>query len=286
MDPRLQEAARQLGSWLPQRRSEAERLLRGAGPDALEPLVAYFEREERKHLIASTIWGLVFFLSAGLNLLSDVTKGGTWHRLLATVWHTIALGGGAAWLVSRWHLRRIERALLLLTSSQDKRVVGPLLSSLDIGTRKTRELARNALSRLLPLLTDADRNTLIAHQETLRQALRPYHEVYFDSPPDLDFLHAVLHALEVVGTEEAAVEVEALANSPTRFSTRRPVVAAAKEAAGNIHARLEREKPGQNLLRAAEANGEVLLRPASGTADGVGQELLRPVEDVAQAQSP
>jgi hypothetical protein len=286
MDPKLEAATRQLASWRPRERGKAELFLRRAGPSAIDALLAYFEHEERKYTTTTAICGLAYFLNLFRSFIEDLVARGikqsAWYPLWQAFWLSIACVLIVAWLASTFRLRRLERAVVLLCTVEDTRAVSSLISSLDRGSRKVRAMAQAALTRLLPKLTDGDRGLLTEeHRANLIGALRPYYEAYHDKPPDLEYLRAVLHALELIGDETSAEHMEALANSPTRAETRKPVVAAAREAAQRLRARLEREKPGQVLLRAAEAADDTLLRPAFTTSSEKPEQLLRPTDSLA-----
>lgn len=125
---------------------------------------------------------------------------------------------------------------------------------------------------------DADRcppNTLAALETILRRAANARSHYY---SPRLAL--SILSAMEHLATAREMSTFEWIAQSPATDPPAERLRAAARHCIAAVHARMEREREGETLLRAAAPTETgTLLRPAHGDTDTDPGLLLRPARD-------
>ncbi len=161
-----------------------------------------------------------------------------------------------------------RHAIDMLSSVEDKRMVGAFALCLLDPSREVRYAAATALKKLLPRIQASDKDTLSPPEmEALLRAL---------GGKDNLLTIAILKALEQVGDERALPKVEGLA----RLKNGKPaeVRHAAEKCLPYLHLRAQQAEQAHTLLRAAssDATSDTLLRPAAGTASVDTGQLLRP----------
>jgi hypothetical protein len=261
-------------------REEAEQQLQDMGPLAVEALLTVVQEENKKHrksrkINSYTIMALVgAFVFAILGMVIYGLATGNWHAL--SDWSTFATMfggmGGAAVALGGVH----KSAAKVLAMVGDVRAVGPLTEMLNVQDKEIRTAAENALTRLLPRISEENSDLLSAEQvQTLCWVMGKRLN------PDLGL--SILQAMEHVGSEDALPTIRAIANGGRGIAGLEIVQNAAKKCLPLVEARAAREHDAQTLLRAstqADEPSEMLLRPAGGTV-GVDQDLLlRPADTV------
>jgi hypothetical protein len=97
---------------------------------------------------------------------------------------------------------------------------------------------------------------------------------------DLDFVVALMEALQTQGDSRSLPYIEHLANDRARSDVQKRVQAAARACLPHLQARAEQEYDSQTLLRPGRtdpASAKGLLRPAAETSGADPTQLLRPV---------
>lgn len=170
-----------------------------------------------------------------------------------------------------------------MTQAEDIRCVGALAEIWSSqGTinylKGTREQARSALTRLLPRMKASDAPLLKeAQRAVLRSVLAHAGSANTLKEVEIEFTLAALKALEQISDWKSASYVKTLTSpaSPKRIR------AAAIECLPYLQALAEKQKPGENLLRASSASeaantgSNSLLRPADATPEAQPETLLR-----------
>lgn len=172
------------------------------------------------------------------------------------------------WFLWTQRLAPRKRIAHNLTFYNDIRAVGPLAEALEYRDVDLREQAKIALIRLLPRLQASD-----AVLFTTEQRNRLYRAL---NSPDVEFVLAILKALEQIGDAKALPYVEKLASGGDAANGEERVRRAAQACLPYLRERAERETP--TLLRAAsvvESAPNSLLRPAAAGNDAEPEQLLR-----------
>jgi hypothetical protein len=164
-----------------------------------------------------------------------------------------------------------------LARMEDLRVIGILLEAHESKDKVLRQIAEQALIRLLPRVKATDAGLFSLDQ------LERMHYLLYGRNAELAL--AALKALEQIGDGLSAWFVEGLTGlAPQsinfRLSGDRRVREAARECLPAINQRLELKRLSQTLLRPASAPEDpsgILLRPAQGAPEGDPNLLLRPV---------
>ncbi len=252
--------------------------------EAVERLLAILERDSRKrqkwnkaigYVYAACVW--TFLIVGGLTWLITRHAMDWWPFV-----NLINLGNGLIWLSGFVLLNR--KAAVELTTLDDVRCIGPLVDicvAMQNMTTNTSVRARLALTRLLPRLKASDAHLLREPQRViLRGILAGKGYISFGKYYDAEFILSILKAFEQVGDWKSLPYVQQLAQGAKWPHVR----AAAKECLPYLQALAEKQKPGENLLRASSASEaagvapETLLRPASATEEARPETLLRAAE--------
>ena len=256
--------------------------------EVVEKLLAALEQDTRtrKRWNETTIkvfmvCMLVYVAAWGAAWLISKRVAGVFEDHLVFVQGVNALG----WIVGSLFLNR--KAAAELTMLEDVRCVGALVDvwgeqgSINHSS-KTRRKARLALTRLLPRLKASDAPLLKESQRaTLRGVLVNKGYIGFGKYHDAEFMVSILKAFEQIGDWKSLSAVLVLSQD-----TKRPVVqAAALECLPYLQALAEKQKPGENLLRASSASEaantapDTLLRPVLGADEARPDTLLRASEE-------
>jgi hypothetical protein len=240
---------------------------------AVETAIAAFRSETRKRLR--------FLVGAGVLVPASLSSGavGLFQQIIGhsggLVWLLICMVGilTAAVLIAR-NGRSEQHAIPPLI---DARAVGALIEmrgvSVGAEKREVDVLLIAALNELQP--TDGALLTR-SHRSVLNEALRLPE---FDRNAEL--LVAVLHAHSQVGDETSLAAIEDLARHQGEAGSERRVREAARNCLAELRPRLERQRPGKQLLRASGAAlaPEILLRAAEAIGPrSQPSEMLRPVD--------
>lgn len=152
-----------------------------------------------------------------------------------------------------------------LAQFDDVRAVGPLVDALGFQDKDTRNVAGEALVRLLPRLQASDASLLnVEQRRLLTRALDGKNQ-----PLSL----AILKALEQVGDEQSLPTVERLAKGLGPSALQQ----AARNCLPTLTMRVEHLRASAELLRAADGNMTpqgVLLRPAAATQTEIDPSVL------------
>lgn len=309
----------QLGSKDAAESVEAEREIRQLGIEALEPLITVLSQYEKVYARRRRINLLLIplFFSLWMTIVSQLKKD-DFIGLFFLVLPALAIIIWIALSLNRWtkpspsHLK----AMQLLQEIEDVRAVGPLIDTLQLGheehtDEETRRRTLSLLTRLLPQLKQSDADLIQdRHRDHFHYVLK--HVEHFEIGPSygIDYITAILKALEQIGDVRSLPYVERIANlgaAPTvvhagvnrvrrgynaaftfltaagvsngtkRSVDRDQIMAAAKECLPYLQARMEQDQISRSLLRGSapptEAQ-EALLRSSANTAVAP-EELLR-----------
>jgi len=208
------------------------------------------------------------------------------------VW--LSVYGGKLLLDSRGYVDhsragvRYRRALTEQVARQsDSRSIGALIDACGLEDQKTRKIAVEGLTSLLPRLTP-DEATLLdpAHRLRLCSLLHRGSTRKKDLPlgfqPDdnqaIEFRLTVLQGLARWGGAEALPAVQLLAKTPPKIQGERRIQKAAIACLQILEQRSEQNHSSKTLLRASDASGAdsvTLLRSVTGNPDENSGELLR-----------
>ncbi len=253
--------------------------------EAVERLLATLERDTKKrqkwnkvigYVYAACVW--TFLIIGGLTWLI-ARHGIDWGRFV----NLINLGNALIWLSGSLFLNR--KAAAELTTLDDVRCISPLVdicvAMQNMTANKTSARARQALTRLLPRLKASDAHLLREPQRViLRGILAGKGYISFAKYYDAEFIISILKAFEQVGDWKSLPYVQQLAQGAKWPHVR----TAANECLPYLQALAEKQKPGENLLRASSASEaagvapDTLLRPAVGTEEARPDTLLRAAE--------
>ena len=256
--------------------------------EEVRKLLAALEQDTRRRrnwnqftVAASALVSLGFWIVWGILWLLSKPAAGTWGDHLLSIYFVSVLG----WAVGSLFLNR--KAAAALTTLDDVRCVGALV---DIWgeqgainhSARTRRKARLALTRLLPRLKASDAPLLKeAQRAVLRSALTGKEYSGYGKHYDDEFILSILKATEQVGDWRSLSAVKALSQD-----TKRPIVqTVALECLPYLQALAEKQKPGENLLRASSASEAAnaapatLLRPVLGADETRPDTLLRASEE-------
>ena len=180
------------------------------------------------------------------------------------------------WMFVNLFSDRHRNAIIALAEGGDVSAIGILLDAMVGCDGRQRQVVRDALVRLLPLLRQTDVHLLtIEHRRQLTQYLLP------DAPEKADalFIAAILKGLEQVGGEPFIGVVDGLAQG--RGAGIHPRVRiAAEECLPNLRQLVDRRNASRELLRGAAetpyTQPEILLRAAAMSGEARSDELLRP----------
>jgi hypothetical protein len=241
----------------------------------VEDILAVLEEERARHLpgvrekLLFPLW-MSFLPIATWVFFWSIANANTSNALLSL--------GGIGFVLMLRHLTASEKqteAARMLARFDDVRAMGALIEALDWPEEQVRVAARLALLRLLPRLRASDATLLRPGQ---RASLYRYLKMR-NAHRDVDFLLAILKALEQVGDASALPPVQRLAEGAGHTYNQRRVRRAARECLPYLEARAEQQRASQTLLRASSAvatTPQMLLRPATGGNNAEPQQLLRP----------
>lgn len=193
--------------------------------------------------------------------------------LAYTLWYSLSIQCSAR--KTSELIRQINEIVPRLAGRNELSLVGPLAEVVAEGaggTSAMRSLAQAGLTHLLPLLKTSDAALLDDRQ---RACL--YHELTLPwrfPQGNLDFLLAILKALEQVGDEKAVPYVERLARTAKQERLR----TAARACLPFLTQRVTQEQVHRTLLRASEPASiplDELVRPAGTNAEVAPAQLLR-----------
>jgi hypothetical protein len=177
----------------------------------------------------------------------------------------------------------------LVARDGDVRSIGALMDTLTLDDGASRNLAVDALIRLLPQLNQSDRHRLSPAQHGrligyLSQDVES--PLYKDltgvfhpaAPRGVEFRVAILKALEQIGDSRSLPVVMRLAAMPARTAAQREVQRAAIDCLPYLEVLAGREREAQRLLRpscSSEDPGQSLLRSAAPNVSSEPAVLLR-----------
>jgi len=271
---------------LAERVLEVERAKRNAADaelrrwtEALEAEIARYRRWRRTRWVGRLKRAAL--IAAVIYLVFGQRWGTFW-------WLWLVFGGGAAAADAAASSRR--KAARELARFDDPRAVNALAVAWQDGDSATRQVAAEALERLLPQLRASDAPLISEAGMSGLLSILSYRNV---SPP---LWLAVLRALEQVGDARAIPAVKRVVSLPVPASVALRVArafdpagverlieeiqSAARETLAALEERAELERQRNLLLRPAQASVEEdrLLRPASGASESPAEQLLRPGE--------
>ena len=269
----------------PEQATEASKAEQQAA--AVEKLLAALESDTQKRLkwnkvVSNVYMACVFVFLLVWILTSLITKNGGW---VSSYFAWINLVNLLGWFLGLLFLNK--KAAAELAGMDDIRCVGTLVDIWGVQgninySKKTRAKAAGALTRLLPRLKTSDAALLTEAQRVmLRGVLQNKGYIGFGKYQDAAFMVSILRAFEQVGDWKSLPHVQKLAQDTKRPNVR----AAAIECLPYLEALAEKQKPGENLLRASSAseaanmNSDKLLRPADATAEAQPETLLRASSD-------
>ena len=275
-----QELVKRVYSRSHEEREGAEELLLNGHPERTDALLEVVGRENKKKAKRFGFFACGF-LGAFILLmvLIEAALSGDGPNIGGfgyPMW--MAAAGAAAYFAPTKLQKRAARAL---AASDDVRAVPPLIEALDKQDSGTRSAAIAALTRLLPRLR-ADHEKLLTHDQMtiLRDQMA--------KAPSPDFTAAALKAVEQIGDDRFLETVRNWAQGKGGARKSPQLRDAAAACQPLLEARVERQKAGKTLLRAASANPAdtgSLLRPAeSGTIEP--ETLLRPAVTRVASEAP
>ena len=164
-----------------------------------------------------------------------------------------------------------KSATEIIARFDDVRYIPPLVEALGYNDKNMLEIARRALTTLLPRLTAADAGKLEeGHRHVLQKWLldRRYPE----------FARAILRALEQVGDERDLPSIQKLAQREAATLTEIEVKQAALGCLPYVQQRADLNRAANSLLRPSSSADEdgSLLRPAESLPNSAVDVLLRP----------
>jgi hypothetical protein len=256
----------------------------------LREMAQYNSKRTRVRMGMAVIPGAVAALAALLLVVAALTGtllryGGAGFGLLILA---VVLGAGMAWLhggAERARASDIRR----LASGADARAIGPLACMARSNVLAGSYLALPTLQAVIGALTDmlsgvtADDAPLVdeGDRAELRAVLCLCVHRYGPLrsrvlPPE--FVAAALHALTAVEDAPALRVAERLSRARGTGRAARDMRAAAAAALPDLQAMAARARDRAQLLRptAPPSDPSLLVRPASGGADGERERLLRP----------
>lgn len=254
-------------------REAAERQLAAKGPEAVNALLAMFEKEavtraKRRKIGFGIVaaYGVLFIVILVLDHGNNIGS----------------LGGMTGAIIALFAATQVQKdAARALARYDDKRGVGRLVEALEYQDKHVQTEVEAALIRLLPTLNATDHTLL-----TLDQRRVLYKAIVKRKKAPLAL--AVLDAYEQVGDTDSLEVVERMAAGHAR-GVDAEVEKRAAEVLPAMRVRAEAVRAAQTLLRPAEmGDSGMLLRPVeTGPASPV-ETLVRPVVDadsVAEAAS-
>lgn len=186
--------------------------------------------------------------------------------------------------------RRRREMTAQVAAQDDIRSIGALIDALHLEDAETRNIAMDALIKLLPrltaqdaaLLSDTNRIKLcfllsVPLESPINKPLRALHQPANER--SVAFRIAILRAFAQVGDRKALRFVERVAKNDPKSEGERRVQDAALACLPALRRRAEQEGQRQTLLRPAQSASneeDTLLRPASGGQDTAPETLLRP----------
>jgi hypothetical protein len=239
--------------------------------EAVDTAIAAFRCETRKRLRRFKWIALLVSASVASGLIGlfpellGLSNGLVW--LLFSV-----LGILAAAVLAARHIRTGQHTVLSLT---DARGVGALIERWSVSLGADSKAMSGLLIAALYRIKTSDASLLTrAHRSILNEGLRAPE---FDRNAEL--LVAVLCAYSQVGDETSLPAIEDLARHEGEPGPEHRVREAARNCLAELRPRLERQRPGKELLRASGETTapEILLRAADGAAPrSQPSEMLRP----------
>jgi hypothetical protein len=283
-------------------------------PDTLPALLEREIRLQQRDTGLIGLWAAAFLILTtviALQAIVDVSQ----LQLILGVLFTLMMVVGLPIYVNlfRRALRRKRVFMEALTRERDVNQIGALVRTLRVENNSVRNMAKQALIKLLPNLRASDAS-LLGDQEReilLRQlAIAPTDPGYrhlkelFSSEAthrEIALRIAILQAMEQVGGAKELTTVEMLARgqfpllpglnrSLTQPGSTRSIATwrlrsdahevqiAAQQCLPFLQARANEQIASSQLLRASSAentSGEMLLRPLAATSDAEGDQLLR-----------
>ena len=236
----------------------------------IDSLLATLERENRHRKRASRflpLFGVIYavFLLAMLLLMWKLT--GRFNGAFFAFYGLMGVMGALA--VSE----NYKKAARQLAQLEDMRAVGAWAEALEVPDREVRQMARQALTKLLPALRPSDGYRLDAEQRRCLAA----HLLRAAREEEVDFILLLLRALEQVGDSSAISFVEKMKGEGIAVKDTR-IHEEADACLSVLAARKDQEQNQQTLLRGSHIISEApetLLRSAEGTATVDPQQLLR-----------
>ena len=165
-----------------------------------------------------------------------------------------------------------KSATEVIARFDDIRYVPELVNALAFSDKHMSDVARAALTNLLPRLSASDSEILDTEQRKL------LHRWLTIKNKESAFVQAILKALEQVGDERDLPAVQRMADREATTQREKTLRGAAQQCLPYVEQRAEQNRVANTLLRAATANEsdtQSLLRPVS-TAIGADPHLLRP----------
>lgn len=167
-----------------------------------------------------------------------------------------------------------KQATRELAQFNDVRAVGPLAEALTFEDKQVRQVAKEALTRLLPRLQAGDAPLLNSEQRHILHRCLYRRKFRFDQNLAL----AILNALRQVGDERDLPVVQRLAQGTGKYDHSRKIQMEAQDCLPFLQKRAEEQAARQSLLRAAVqpiARAEELVRPVMESMPEESWNLLR-----------
>ena len=261
----------------PDEKRAAEALLLDGRPERTDALIAVVQRENKKKP-ARFGWFVAGFVALTIAIFILLTVTLTDRPNIGGFGYPIWMAAAA--LAATFAPTKLQkRAARALSESDDIRAVPLLIEALDKQDGATRAAAVKALTRLLPQLhashddslTDAHLNILLAQMA---------------KADDKELTSASLKALTQIGDERFLELVKSWSEGKGAAKKNAQLRDSAKDVLPYLEERIEKQKAGKTLLRAASADSadsDSLLRPAATAPESQPDTLLRPVDsDSAQ----
>lgn len=259
---------------------------------ALSQEAQQFRRTGIRSVAGLSVFGALMI--AGKSLFGE----DRWYTLLTpqvacSVLLSIGLILSLAMVTSASKPRKRRRALTAQVAEQDDiRAIGPLIDALHLDDAMTREVAIDALTKLLPRLQASDAALLNTSQRAklcFLLSLPMESPLYKDlraifHPADsraVAFRIAILRAFKQIGDSKALSIVKQVAAWDPKTQGEKEVKETAVACLPAMQKRIEQVKSSQTLLRASHpsaAASDTLLRAATGNQEVAPGELLRASE--------
>jgi hypothetical protein len=282
---------------------EAEVVTEFSQPSELDPsrLSSELTRETRqyKRTVFRAMTGLAVY-GVGAIALKSLVPTAVWsliqewslvpEHMFISVSLTFGLVASFFVVSSGRRPRQRRRALAAqVANSSDVRTIGSLIDALLLDDPQTREIARTALTDLLPKVTEEDLGCLTPSQRAklyriLNTPLEnvPHKDIraLFSPAPDkaVALRVAILQALSLIADEHALTLVRKLAGAIPKTDGESRIRDAARDNLPALTARLDQHRISHTLLRPSAAATEyqnTLLRGDVVESEHDGRELLR-----------